>query len=369
MASLMGINFPSRPPTGQKFPDPALPDLPVWQWNGTAWVQIGGGGGSGGAPVDSPTFTGDPKAPTPTADDNDTSIATTAFVTGAVTAAIIPPATVAPIMDSVAAVGTAAKYAREDHVHPTDTSRAALTQVVRYDAAQSLTAPQQLQARQNVASLGVIRIQKFTASGTYTPSAGLLYAIVECWGGGGAGGGTSTGTASSSVVGGGGGGGAYSRSVVSAASIGASKAVAIGAAGTIAFGAAGGAGGTTTFGATIVTAPGGPGGLVGTFSQQGAAGGTPGTGDFSTPGAASGAAFGDTTAGQTVSVGSIGASSAVGAGGGGGNASGGAAHGVAASISGFASGGGGGCSNRSAIGTQGGAGSAGLCIITEYCTQ
>jgi hypothetical protein len=36
------------------------------------------------APIDSPTFTGDPKAPTPTAGDNDTSIATTAFVANAV---------------------------------------------------------------------------------------------------------------------------------------------------------------------------------------------------------------------------------------------------------------------------------------------
>jgi hypothetical protein len=36
------------------------------------------------APVNSPTFTGDPKAPTPTAGDNDTSIATTAFVSAAV---------------------------------------------------------------------------------------------------------------------------------------------------------------------------------------------------------------------------------------------------------------------------------------------
>ena len=38
------------------------------------------------APLASPTFTGDPKAPTPTAGDNDTSIATTAFVTAAVAA-------------------------------------------------------------------------------------------------------------------------------------------------------------------------------------------------------------------------------------------------------------------------------------------
>jgi len=38
------------------------------------------------APLASPTFTGDPKAPTPTAGDSDTSIATTAFVAAAVAA-------------------------------------------------------------------------------------------------------------------------------------------------------------------------------------------------------------------------------------------------------------------------------------------
>jgi hypothetical protein len=195
-----------------------LPNAPVWQWNGTAWVQISGGGGGGSgaasgitfapggnisatdvqaaileldtekAPLASPTFTGDPKAPTPTAGDNDTSIATTAFVTGAVAGvATVPPATVAPIMDSVAAVGIATKYAREDHVHPSDTSRAPLaspaltgtptaptatagtstTQIattafvqtagaagsVRYDTAQTLTAAQKAQARANIDSL------------------------------------------------------------------------------------------------------------------------------------------------------------------------------------------------------------------------
>lgn len=35
----------------------------------------------------------------------------------------VEPATAAPAMDGTAAVGTSAKYAREDHVHPTDTSR------------------------------------------------------------------------------------------------------------------------------------------------------------------------------------------------------------------------------------------------------
>lgn len=37
----------------------------------------------------------------------------------------VEPATAAPIVDGTAAVGSSVKYAREDHVHPTDTSRAA----------------------------------------------------------------------------------------------------------------------------------------------------------------------------------------------------------------------------------------------------
>lgn len=39
----------------------------------------------------------------------------------------VEPATETPAMDGTAAVGTSEKYAREDHVHPTDTSRAAST--------------------------------------------------------------------------------------------------------------------------------------------------------------------------------------------------------------------------------------------------
>jgi hypothetical protein len=35
----------------------------------------------------------------------------------------VPPATVAPLMNGTAAVGAVAKYAKEDHIHPTDTSR------------------------------------------------------------------------------------------------------------------------------------------------------------------------------------------------------------------------------------------------------
>ena len=80
----------------------------------------------GGAPLASPIFTGDPQAPTPATADNDTSIATTAYVKAQGYGAAVPPATVAPLMDGAAAVGSVAKYAKEDHIHPTDTTRAPL---------------------------------------------------------------------------------------------------------------------------------------------------------------------------------------------------------------------------------------------------
>jgi hypothetical protein len=35
----------------------------------------------------------------------------------------------------------------------------------------------------------VVRLQKFTASGTYTPHANMVSCVIECWGGGGSGGG------------------------------------------------------------------------------------------------------------------------------------------------------------------------------------
>ncbi len=61
----------------------------------------------------SPTFTGIPAAPTAALNTNNTQLATTAFVIGQV-------ATVVPIGNGTAAVGTSLRYAREDHVHGTD---------------------------------------------------------------------------------------------------------------------------------------------------------------------------------------------------------------------------------------------------------
>jgi len=93
-------------------------------YNGTTGKVLKDGGKliSDLATVASPVFTGDPQAPTPVTSDNDLSIATTAFVKaqGYATSASVPaPATAVPVAGSGSgAVGTATKYAREDHAHP-----------------------------------------------------------------------------------------------------------------------------------------------------------------------------------------------------------------------------------------------------------
>lgn len=62
------------------------------------------------APLASPALTGTPTAPTAAVDTSTTQLATTAFV-------IAQAATVAPLANGIAAVGTSKKYARQDHVH------------------------------------------------------------------------------------------------------------------------------------------------------------------------------------------------------------------------------------------------------------
>ena len=67
----------------------------------------------------SPALTGTPTAPTAAADTNTTQLATTAFVIG-------QASSTNPVMDGTVAIGSSLKYARADHVHPTDTTRAPL---------------------------------------------------------------------------------------------------------------------------------------------------------------------------------------------------------------------------------------------------
>jgi hypothetical protein len=69
------------------------------------------------APLTSPALVGAPTAPTLSADTNTTGIATTAYVTGQAGSAT-------PIINGTAVAGTSLRYARQDHIHPTDTSRA-----------------------------------------------------------------------------------------------------------------------------------------------------------------------------------------------------------------------------------------------------
>ena len=68
----MAFDFPASPVLDQTYTAHGV----TFRWNGYAWAQSG----SNFAPINSPVFTGDPQAPTPLTADNDTSIATTAFV-------------------------------------------------------------------------------------------------------------------------------------------------------------------------------------------------------------------------------------------------------------------------------------------------
>lgn len=106
----------------------------------------------------------------------------------------------------------------------------------------------------------LLNVQTFTVSGTYTPTAGTRFVIVEGVGGGGAGGGARAAPAGQSVGGGGGGSGAYFRTVVSSGFSG--VAVTVGAGGVGVGEATGGDGATTSFG-TFAFAPGGKGGIGG----------------------------------------------------------------------------------------------------------
>jgi hypothetical protein len=122
-----------------------------------------------------------------------------------------------------------------------------------------------------------VNIQTFTTSGTYTPTSGMAYCIVQMVGGGGGGGG-GVGGAGTVSVGSGGGYGEYASGIFSAASIGASQTVTIGAGGTGGSGGGGGNGGITSLG-VLITADGGVGGAASSAgSSVVASGGSGGAG-------------------------------------------------------------------------------------------
>lgn len=217
--------------------------------------------------------------------------------------------------------------------------------------------------------LSTVAIQTFTSSGTYTPTSGMKYCIIELVGGGGGGGGTTTTGVGEITTAGGGGAGGYARKLASAAAIGASQTVTIGAGGSAGAvgGGNGGAGGTTSLG-TLCIATGGGGGFGGPSVAQNfssAYGGTAGigtTGDFLSRGS-----YGvNGTAGLNfASNGGAGGSSFFGGGGQGATTSGGPTNGDPGSN--YGGGGGAGATGSGGqLQASGGAGSAGVIIVTEY---
>ena len=105
---MSALNFPTLPTLNQQYPVPAIPGVPVYTWDGEKWTTYG------------------------------------ASITNAF------PATALPLMDATpAVVGITSKYAREDHVHPTDTTRADDTAVLK-KVPQGLTPTEQTDVRKNV---------------------------------------------------------------------------------------------------------------------------------------------------------------------------------------------------------------------------
>jgi hypothetical protein len=210
--------------------------------------------------------------------------------------------------------------------------------------------------------MSAAKIQRFAASGTYTPTVGMAFCIVECVGGGGGGGGTSGTSASIALAAGGGGAGSYARKLLTSVQVGASQTVTIGGGG-----ASGAAGTDTSFGGLCI-GKGGSGGVTGAgvATTGGGVGGVAGTGDVTIPG---GSGCTGHYQGGTVNSnipGGTGGSSAFGGGGAGGTAiaGGNVSNGFAGTC--YGSGGGGGVSELTTGAATGGAGAPGICIVTEY---
>lgn len=73
----MSLDFPSTPIVGDKYPWPSVDGVPTYTWDGEKWTV---------------------------APNN-------------------PPGTSLPLMDGIANAGTELEFSREDHIHPSDTSR------------------------------------------------------------------------------------------------------------------------------------------------------------------------------------------------------------------------------------------------------
>lgn len=209
-----------------------------------------------------------------------------------------------------------------------------------------------------------INVQTFASSGTYTPTSGMVYCIIECVGPGGAGGGC----ASSSAIGsgGGGGGGGYSRKFATAATIGASQTVTVGTGGTpgTAGNNAGGNGSGSTSVGAVCTAGAGQGGSGAAANSTGGGGsaGTAGTGDIAVAGNIGGTGIG----GTITTLAGFSGQGATGPWGGAPSVRNINSPGNGFSGNGPGAGGSGGLDSSSGGNRQGGSGSNGFVVVTEF---
>jgi len=351
----MALNFPDTPTIGQTFPSPAQAGIPVWKWDGSEWTQISTGGSAQlntyeyTATAGQTTFSG--------ADINSKVMSYTVncidvYLNGAHL----------NIEDYTATSGTSIVFATglklNDQVTIAAYSSFSLVQALQ--PANNLSdVPNDPVARANIGAIGAVHVQTFSASGTYTPNANLIFATIELVGGGGGGGGV-VGSTTYYLAGGGGGAGGYARKYATAAAIGVSQAVTIGAAGSVSSGGAGGTGGTTSVGA-LCSATGGTGGTASTTATvgTGGTGGAMSAGDFGINGYPGMPGYYNSV-GSTSNiefVAGIGGSCVFGPGGTGGSGAG--VHG---------GGGGGGWVAVAGSTVQGGGGGAGYVLITEYCS-
>ena len=320
-----------------------------------------------------PTFTGEPKAPTPAAGNNTTRIATTAFVQAAITALINgAPATLDTLKEIAAAINNDPKFSTTINnalsgKQPLDET---LTHLSGKDVAGLLAYLGLGEAR---FSGRLLNTNIFKSSGKYIPTPGTKKIRVIASGGGGGGGGVPETTENQQATAGAGLSGAFIEAFFEVDNDFEVNVI-IGAAGK-----GGGAGrnsgsegGTTYFG-SLITAPGGTGGGAGGASAntsyiQGISWGASPTSSGTvlrafrcsakTPGAmvisvkaVAGGTGGDTPLG---SGGIGGASSSSFSGRGGGKAEG------------FGAGGGGACAPAGSEAQSGGDGAPGIVIVEEY---
>lgn len=227
--------------------------------------------------INSPEFTGVPKAPTAAAGTNTTQIASTAFVKAAIDALIGgAPAALDTLNELSAALAADANFAatitaalglKATLANPVFTGNPQAPTPAAGDNDTSLATTAFVQNAVSSILIATHTISEISTNGNYVVPAGTTQIFVELWGGGAGGGAGSVGAG-----GGGGGGGGYSAEWL-AVTPGQTVACTIGNGGNGGTaGGSGGNGGTTSFGAFLSATGGNNGGGSGGGGGNGGSG-------------------------------------------------------------------------------------------------